>query len=143
MLFSFFVLFLYCINLQASRYVGKELCKKCHAEQVGLWQGSHHDLAMQHVNDETVLGDFSSAIFGYAGISSKFYKQKNKFMVRTDGADGKLHDYEIKYTFGVTPLQQYLVELKTGDCRCFLSPGIAEKCHKVVRDGFIYIPMRK
>ncbi len=114
MLFSFFVLFLYCINLQASRYVGKELCKKCHAEQVGLWQGSHHDLAMQHVNDETVLGDFSSAIFGYAGISSKFYKQKNKFMVRTDGADGKLHDYEIKYTFGVTPLQQYLVELENG-----------------------------
>jgi predicted CXXCH cytochrome family protein len=35
-------------------------------------------------------------------------------MVRTDGPDGKLHDYEIKYAFGITPLQQYLVELDKG-----------------------------
>ena len=35
-------------------------------------------------------------------------------MVRTDGPDGKLADFEIKYTFGVKPLQQYLVELPGG-----------------------------
>jgi len=35
-------------------------------------------------------------------------------MVRTDGPDGKLHDYEIKYTFGVVPLQQYLIEFPDG-----------------------------
>lgn len=29
-------------------------------------------------------------------------------MVRTEGPDGKLHDYEGKYTFGVESLQQYL-----------------------------------
>ncbi|MFO1057314.1 MAG: hypothetical protein U1E53_10145 [Dongiaceae bacterium] len=28
-------------------------------------------------------------------------------MVCTDGLDGQLHDYEIAYTFGVHPLQQY------------------------------------
>ena len=32
----------------------------------------------------------------------------------TDGPDGKLADYEIKYTFGVHPLQQYLIELPGG-----------------------------
>ena len=35
----------------------------------------------------------------------------DSFMVRTEGPDGKLHDYEIKYTFGVTPLQQYSLNL--------------------------------
>ena len=35
-------------------------------------------------------------------------------MVRTDGADGKLHDYEIAYTFGVYPLQQYMVKFPGG-----------------------------
>jgi len=35
-------------------------------------------------------------------------------MVRTDGPDGVLHDYEIKYTFGVYPLQQYLIEMSGG-----------------------------
>ena len=35
-------------------------------------------------------------------------------MVRTDGADGKLADYEISYTFGVYPLQQYLIAFPGG-----------------------------
>jgi predicted CXXCH cytochrome family protein len=35
-------------------------------------------------------------------------------MIRTDGPDGKLADFEIKYTFGVAPLQQYLIEFPGG-----------------------------
>ena len=37
-----------------------------------------------------------------------------KYFVNTDGPDGKLADYEIKYTFGVHPLQQYLIEFPGG-----------------------------
>ena len=109
-----YLLLLCCINVQAAEYIGRESCNDCHAEQVKLWQGSHHDLAMQHADDETVLGDFSGVVFNYADIDSKFYTKNKKFMVRTDGPDGTLHDYEIKYTFGVTPLQQYLIELEDG-----------------------------
>ncbi|MCW8851218.1 MAG: multiheme c-type cytochrome, partial [Gammaproteobacteria bacterium] len=109
------------IQLQAAaEYVGRETCEQCHVEQVKLWQGSHHDLAMQHVDENTVLGDFSDAEFSYAGITSKFYKKNNKFMVRTDGPDGALQDYEIKYTFGVVPLQQYLIELEGGRLQALL-----------------------
>ncbi len=97
-----------------AEYIGIDACVECHAEQVQLWRGSHHDLAMQHATDKTVLADFSNTQFNYAGITSTFYKKNNKFMARTDGPDGKLHDYEIKYVFGVTPLQQYLVELDNG-----------------------------
>ncbi len=104
----------------AAEYVGRDSCGQCHAEQVKLWQGSHHDLAMQHADENTVLGDFSDAEFSYAGITSKFYKKNNKFMVRTDGPDGALQDYEIKYTFGVVPLQQYLIELEGGRLQALL-----------------------
>ena len=34
--------------------------------------------------------------------------------MRTDGPDGKLQDYEIAYTFGVYPLQQYLTAFPGG-----------------------------
>jgi tetratricopeptide (TPR) repeat protein len=102
------------LTAAGTEYVGRDACVECHAEQVKLWQGSHHDLAMQHVSDDTVLADFNKTAFTYAGITSRFYKNSDKFMVRTDGPDGKLHDYEIKYVFGVTPLQQYLVELDKG-----------------------------
>jgi hypothetical protein len=48
------------------------------------------------------------------GTTSTFFKRDGKFFVRTDGEDGKLADFEIRYTFGVEPLQQYLIELSGG-----------------------------
>ena len=98
----------------APAYVGRASCVECHAQQGRLWRNSHHDLAMQLATEKSVLGNFSNVAFRYADVTSTFFKRDDKFLVRTDGADGKLVDYEIKYTFGVTPLQQYLVELPGG-----------------------------
>lgn len=100
--------------LTAPIYVGRTACVECHAEQDRLWRGSHHDLAMQVASENSVLGNFDNATFRYAGITSTFFKRDDKFFVRTDGPDGKLADLEIKYTFGVTPLQQYLIEFPGG-----------------------------
>jgi predicted CXXCH cytochrome family protein len=95
-------------------FVGRQVCANCHAAQEKLWQGSHHDLAMQHASDTTVLGDFNDSDFSHAGINSRFFKKDGRFMVYTDGPDGKLADFEVKYAFGVEPLQQYLVEFPGG-----------------------------
>ena len=69
---------------------------------------------MQLADKETVLGNFNNAEFTYHGITSRFYQKDNKYFVTTDNADGKLEDYQIKYTFGVEPLQQYLIEFPGG-----------------------------
>ena len=53
-------------------------------------------------------------------------------MVRTDGPDGALHDYEIKYTFGVYPLQQYLIAMPGGRLQAF---GIAWDSRPSERGG--------
>ncbi|MEZ5561036.1 MAG: tetratricopeptide repeat protein [Pseudomonadales bacterium] len=95
-------------------FVGSERCAGCHQPELEAWRGTHHDLAMQHVSDETVLGDFADAEFTYAGVTSTFFRSGDRFFVRTDGRDGKLADFEIRYTFGVSPLQQYLVEFPDG-----------------------------
>ncbi len=98
----------------SSAYVGRTVCAECHASQVAQWSGSHHDLAMQPAATGTVLGDFNAATLTHFGVTTSFYKKDGKFMVRTEGPDGKLLDYEIKYTFGVLPLQQYLIEFPGG-----------------------------
>lgn len=95
-------------------YVGRQACVSCHAEQDKLWQGSHHDLAMQEANQQTVLGDFRNVEFSKDGVITRFFYKNERFLVNTDGPDGKLADFEIKYTFGVSPLQQYLVEFTGG-----------------------------
>jgi tetratricopeptide (TPR) repeat protein len=100
-------------RMEAS-YVGRQACAGCHAEQDRLWQGSHHDLAMQEAGEGTVLGDFRGAEFKKDGTVSRFFRRDGHYFVRTDGPDGGLADFEIKYTFGFTPLQQYLVELPGG-----------------------------
>jgi hypothetical protein len=98
----------------AAAFVGSESCIGCHQVQGKLWQGSQHQLAMAHATDKSVLGDFSDAAFDYFGAKSRFFRNDGKFFVETDGPDGKLAAFEIKYTFGVDPLQQYLVEFPDG-----------------------------
>jgi predicted CXXCH cytochrome family protein len=97
-----------------ARYVGGAECAACHAKQAEAWKGSDHDLAMQVANDKSMLGDFSGAKFSYAGTTSTFSRRDGKYFVNTDGPDGKLADYEIRYAFGVRPLQQYLIEFPGG-----------------------------
>jgi predicted CXXCH cytochrome family protein len=98
----------------AAQFAGSGVCAGCHARQAESWRGSHHALAMQVAGEHTVLGNFNNADFRYAGIASRFFRREGRFMVRTDGPDGKLADFEVKYTFGVTPLQQYLIEFPGG-----------------------------
>jgi predicted CXXCH cytochrome family protein len=95
-------------------YVGASGCQTCHEPEFKAWSGSHHDLAMQEANAATVLGDFADMKFRHRGVESHFFRRGDKFMVRTDGPDGKLTDYEIAYTFGVYPLQQYLIAFPGG-----------------------------
>jgi hypothetical protein len=98
----------------ADGYAGSRVCQSCHEQQFTAWQDSHHDLAMQHANADSVLGDFDNASFRHGKVISTFTQKDGRYLVRTDGADGKLQDFEIKYTFGAYPLQQYLVELPGG-----------------------------
>src|ERR1700704_3076265 len=98
----------------AATFVGSETCAGCHQEQAQLWRGSQHQLAMQHATDKSVQGDFNDAGFDYYGVSSRFFRKDGKYFVETDGPDGKLATFEVKYTFGVDPLQQYLVEFPDG-----------------------------
>ena len=95
-------------------FVGSETCAGCHQAEAQLWRSSQHKLAMQHASDRTVLGDFSDASFEHYGVRSRFFRKDGKFLVETDGADGKVATFEVKYTFGIDPLQQYLIEFPDG-----------------------------
>jgi predicted CXXCH cytochrome family protein len=103
-------------------HVGGAVCGQCHAAERADWQGSHHDLAMQPATPETVLGDFDGASFEHQGITSVFTRRDARHFVNTDGPDGTMAEFEIRYAFGHYPLQQYLIELPGGRLQAF---GIA------------------
>ncbi|MGI9290663.1 MAG: ammonia-forming cytochrome c nitrite reductase subunit c552, partial [Gammaproteobacteria bacterium] len=95
-------------------YAGTRTCAECHEAETLSWQSSHHDLAMQEANQATALGDFNDSRFDFNGISSRFFTENNELYVETDGPDGALSVFPVRYTFGVYPLQQYLLELDNG-----------------------------
>jgi Tfp pilus assembly protein PilF len=97
-----------------AHFVGGEICAGCHAGETARWKESHHARAMQAATAATVLGDFADVTFHHFGVDTTFSRASDKFMVRTDGPDGAPHDYEIAYTFGVYPLQQYLIAMPGG-----------------------------
>ncbi|ARQ75053.1 hypothetical protein B6D87_12865 [Pseudomonas fragi] len=97
-----------------AKMVDEQQCQGCHGAQAKDWQGSHHQLAMQVAESQTVLADFNNAAFTGEGESSRFFRQGAEFWVNTPGADGKPADFKVAYTFGIAPLQQYLIEVGDG-----------------------------
>jgi predicted CXXCH cytochrome family protein len=95
-------------------YVGSQACAGCHADESKAWGGSQHAVAMEVADERTVLGDFNDVTFEHFGVTSRFFRKDGKFMVHTDGPDGRLADFEVSYTFGVYPLQQYLIGIGGG-----------------------------
>lgn len=98
----------------APDYVGSAACGSCHQSEMSAWRGSHHDLAMQEATSGTVLGDFDDVSFTHDGVTTRFFRHDGRYFVNTDGPDGRLADFEIGYTFGVYPLQQYLIAMPDG-----------------------------
>ncbi|MGD9127283.1 MAG: tetratricopeptide repeat protein, partial [Planctomycetia bacterium] len=103
---------------QKAEYVGRQSCTGCHTEFYHLWEGTSHDLAMDHATPQTVLGKFGSeknpAKLQHFDTPFRMFRKGDSFCVETIGPGGKLDTFKIKYVFGAVILQQYLVELPGG-----------------------------
>ena len=119
-------------------FVGSDVCASCHQAEAELWRGSDHDLAMQEATSESVLGDFGGARYEGGGATWTFVRRDGTFVAREEGQESLRQapenprqapegprqgparppnepvDHRVAYTFGVLPLQQYLVEFPGG-----------------------------
>ena len=102
-------------GLQGIAFASNGSCVGCHPKQASSWRGSHHDLAMQEATVQSVLGDFEEALFTQGGRSFRFFKgEGNDFRVQIQDGEGPPEEHRIAYTFGVHPLQQYLIQFPGG-----------------------------
>ena len=105
----------------AAAYIGSENCSACHADQTAAWQRSHHAHSMAVADADSVLGDFNEARFDYGPYYAEFFVRDDRYWVRTNDLprqaepDSGPAEFEVLYTFGFEPLQQYLVETSPGN----------------------------
>ncbi|MBL8491727.1 MAG: hypothetical protein JNM82_13185, partial [Rhodocyclaceae bacterium] len=95
-------------------YIPDRTCIACHREAGRAWRASHHARAMQPANSTTVRGDFRDRELGEGSDAVRLFRRGGGFFARARGADGLIGDHRILYTFGVEPLQQYLVAAPGG-----------------------------
>ena len=108
-------------------FVGREACARCHEKESRAWTGSHHDQAMTEASEATVRGDFSGVRFEGDGMRARFFRRDGKFLVETAGPDGPPTEFEVAYTFGWKPLQQYLIRFPGGRLQAFSVAWDTEK----------------
>jgi predicted CXXCH cytochrome family protein len=105
-------------QVNKATFAGGKNCIECHQQAYQLWKGSNHDNAMDVASDSTVLGDFNNAEFSFDGKKHRFYRRDGKFYVYTEGKRGEMKEFQITHTFGVRPLQQYLIPFEMGKFQC-------------------------
>ncbi len=99
-------------------FVKDESCRSCHETQFADWLGSDHERAMDHATQATVLGDFNDVTFNHFDEQWRFFKEGESFKVGYRAGAGEEKIYTVEYTFGVRPLQQYLVPFPGGRYQC-------------------------
>jgi predicted CXXCH cytochrome family protein len=98
---------------QEAGFVGSKACIECHKTEYDDWLKSDHYVAMDTASPSSVLANFDTTI-EHNGEEHRFYKKDGRYYVYTNGADGSMQEFEIKYTFGAWPLQNYLIPFDDG-----------------------------
>ncbi|MCC6673430.1 MAG: tetratricopeptide repeat protein [Planctomycetes bacterium] len=104
---------------EAARHVGTAACAECHAQEAQAWRGSHHDLAMAAAGPESVRGAFAGETFAWPGGAATFLRRDGAYWIRTEDERGTQQEHRVGFTFGVWPLQQYLLPLPDGRVQAF------------------------
>lgn len=100
-------------------FVGSERCAQCHEAENKQWQQSHHAKSMMLPSAENVLGDFNDLKVTFKEVTTHFTQTEKGYYITTQNTEKKQHTYKVEFTFGYTPLQQYLIDIGDGKLQAF------------------------
>lgn len=93
-------------------------CAGCHEREGAEWSESQHAAAMARPGPETVAGDFSGTTYIDPQVTARFMREGESYVIRTTEGE-KTKTWIVRYTFGVHPLQQYLIDTGNGRLQAF------------------------
>lgn len=103
----------------SAEYVGSKACAQCHQTEHAQWSTSHHQAAMAKPSRATVLAPFEGEAFVWFGKTTRFHQKDDRFFITTDDFNKGETIFEVTYTFGIYPLQQYLIPTHQGRLQSF------------------------
>ena len=97
----------------------QNICSECHRSEVRKWENSQHAVAMATPTPEIVAGDFDGASYQSGDLVARFERQDDRYLIKVRQGNMPEASYSVAYTFGVFPLQQYLIEIEGGRLQAF------------------------
>ena len=102
-----------------NNFVGSERCAQCHEAETKQWKQSHHAKSMMLPSAESVLGDFNNKEVTFNDVTTRFTQNEQGYYINTQNEEKKQQTYKVEFTFGYTPLQQYLIDSGDGKLQAF------------------------
>jgi predicted CXXCH cytochrome family protein len=102
------------VDNSPSQFVGSNDCIRCHAAEGERWLGSDHDRAMEESTSAAVVGRFDDSILRRFEQTWRFVRDGEDHVVVIEEPGRAPERLRVAYTFGIDPLQQYLVERSNG-----------------------------
>lgn len=96
------------VTLSPVPYTGSASCRPCHPDHYESWRRTFHRTMTQEASPESVVGDFSGASFTFAGVTSRFLRDGERFFIETLDGNGRPSRQEVVRTVGSRRIQQYL-----------------------------------
>ncbi|WP_395339262.1 ammonia-forming cytochrome c nitrite reductase subunit c552 [Ningiella sp. W23] len=100
-------------ELSPTKFSNSQDCQSCHQAQFSAWEESHHADAMRVPSADTVLADFAQSSATHFSQEAIFYIDNGEYFATVKDSNSE-RTYKVAYTFGVYPLQQYLVATENG-----------------------------
>lgn len=99
---------------EVPRYVGPDVCTKCHASVHQQWGESLHSKILQPATRSSVLGDFGAGKIALHDSKYSIQFRNGKYYIAESDLTGKPEEHVIQYTLGSRRVQHYLTTLPDG-----------------------------
>lgn len=119
-------------------YVDSGKCVACHEDRHASWRRTYHSRMTQEATPETVLGDFSGAVFEYAGVKSQMERRGSDFFMSFTYADGRRETHKIARAVGSRRIQQYLTREAGQYTRLPVAYDLANRRWMSLNGSFFY-----
>ena len=96
-------------------YVGSDVCANCHEGEHQLWQGSSHYHTFEKVGPDNLPPDIlAEGTVDHPPRKSKFRKADGRYLVETEGPDGKPTEYHLSHVVGRMRVRMFVATLPNG-----------------------------
>jgi predicted CXXCH cytochrome family protein len=110
----------------------------CHPQRYETWHRTFHRTMTQSATSDAVVGDFNDATLTYQGVTSRFTRDGERYVIETLSPAGVMERYGVVMTVGSRRIQQYVARIGDHHVRLPVAWNIEEKRWIHLNGGFLH-----